>query len=248
MRRADWERFDARSVEWFFRLFGAALVANVVTEIRAGVWRVHTGELYPWRHLPIVPLTPPAVLAGEWACVGAAGIAMAIGVRRALAVRVAAPALLLGVLERFSNHASLMFLVAFFVALAPPPDVRAEDFAERQLPNLALVRAQLAIVYVFSALNKIARGFLGGASLVNLFGWSPRAAVPLSIAVVVAELALPVALVVAPRVGIAGVALLQIAFATQLPGLWSFTLTMIAMAVLFVPPPPQIATRGPRSP
>ena len=79
-------------------------------------------------------------------------------------------------------------------------------------------------------------GFLDGQSLANLPGYAPRTASVLSVVTVALELALPVVLVVAPRVGIALVLALHLAFATQLPGLWSFSLTMVAIAGLFMPP------------
>src|SRR4051812_18498070 len=97
------ERFDARSVTWFLRLLGAALVVDVASELLSGVWQVHTGQLYPWRHLGIIPLYPAAGLAVEWTLRAAAGLALIFGARRvkvvALAVRVAAPVLFVAVLE-----------------------------------------------------------------------------------------------------------------------------------------------------
>jgi hypothetical protein len=238
MRAADLERFERRSVTWFLRLYGLALVANVVHELRAGVWRVHTGELYPWRHVPIVPLYPPSVLAIEWALTAGAGVALALGLRVRIAARVAALVTFVALLQRYSNHGTLLFLVAFYLAI-DPPDVRQGDFEQREHPALGLVRAQLAIVYVFTAINKVAHGFLGGGSLENLLGFRHGPAVAASWAVVVAELALPVVLLRWPRVGIVGVAALHLGFAAWMPGLESFGLAMVAMAILFLPPAPR---------
>jgi hypothetical protein len=235
MRLADVARFERGSVVWFHRVFGAALLANVATEASAGVWHVHAGRFYPWRHLPIVPLYPPAALAVEWLVAASAGVALVVGARRAIAIRVAAAVTLVGLSQRYSNHGALLFLVALFVSLAPP-DLDA-DFEARVHPNLALVRAQLAIVYVFSALNKLARPFASGAALVHLLGVSPSYATALAWLVIAAELGLPVVLAVRPRVGVVGVAALHASFAAFMPGLWSFGLAMVAMAVLFTPPP-----------
>jgi|CXWL01.1.fsa_nt_gi hypothetical protein len=243
MRAADLERFDRRSVLWFRRLFGAALIANVATEVTAGVWRVHTGELYPWRHLPVFPLWPTWALALEWTVTASAGVALLLGVRTAIAARVAAIVTLASVIERYSNHGALLFLVSLYVSFAPP-DLDAPSFEATAHPNLGLVRAQLVIVYVFSALNKIAHGFASGQSLVNLLGYSPGLAKAASLAVIAVELALPVVLLRSPRIGILGVVVLHLAFAATMPGLWSFALTMIAMAVLFLPPPPLPAPAG----
>lgn len=240
MRRADLERFDRRSVAWFLRLYGAALVVNVLLEVRAGVWRVHTGELYPWRHIPLVPLYPPAGLAIEWLATATTGVALAAattspraGRVARVAARVAALATLAGVLQRYSNHGVLLFLIALYVAI-DPPDVAAADFGVRPHPALGLVRAQLAIVYLFTALNKITHGFLGGAAIAALFGWSAPLARAAAWAVIAAELALPFVLVRWPRAGVAGVLALHLAFAAWMPGLWSFALAMLSMATLFL--------------
>jgi hypothetical protein len=118
------DRFDARAVTWFLRIYGVALIVDVVSETVAGVWRVHTGQYYPWRNLGIVPLYPASVLAAEWALRAGAGVALIAGAPRvrvvSTAVRVAAVVLFVGVLERYSNHGVLLFLVAFFLTIAPP--------------------------------------------------------------------------------------------------------------------------------
>jgi hypothetical protein len=235
------ERFDARAVTWFLRLYGLALVVDVATELSAGVWGVHTGRLYPWRHLGIVPLYPASVLAIEWALRAAAGAALLLGARRVkvvgAAARVAALVLFVAVLERYSNHGVLLFLIAFYLTLAPP-DVTSPAFGERDHPALGLVRAQLAIVYVFTAVNKLAHGFAGGGSLANLLGSAvpPGLTRPLSVIVVVTELALPLLLLRWPRVGVAVVVAMHLAFAALLPGVVSFGLAMTAMAVLYARP------------
>ena len=232
------DRFDARAVTWFVRLYGLALVVDVVTEIASGVWHVHTGRFYPWRHLGIVPLYPAAVLAVEWALRAGAGLALLAGARApkvvAVAVKVAALVLFVAVLERYSNHGVLLFLVAFFLTIAPP-DVTAPDFDAREHPALGLVRAQLVIVYAFSALNKLAHGFGSGRSLAHLFGSAlpPALATPLSIVVIATELAIPVLLVYRPRAGVAVVVAMHVAFASLVPGVISFGIAMSALAVLF---------------
>jgi hypothetical protein len=226
-------------VTWFLRLFGAAMLLDVATELAAGVWDVHTGRLYPWRHLGMMPLYPARGLAVEWSIRVAAGLAFVLGARRVrvvgVAARIAALVLFVAVMERYSNHGVLLFLVAFYLTLAPP-DVTSASFDESAHPALGLVRVQLVIVYVFSALNKVAHGFSSGHSLANLFpgALSPAAARPLSWLVVATELALPLLLVRWPRAGLLAVIVLHAAFAALVPGVASFGLTMIAMAALFV--------------
>ena len=242
------ERFDARAAIRFLRLFGAALVVDVATEIMAGVWHVHTGRFYPWRNVGIVPLYPASVLAIEWSLRTAAGLMLLAGARHAkvtsAAVRIAALVLFVAVLERYSNHGVLLFLIAFYLTLAPL-DVTAPSFGERDQPALGLVRAQLAIVYLFSAVNKLAHGFAGGHSLSNILGpaLAPgHAAQALSVLVIATELALPFVLLRWPRAGLAVVVAMHAAFAALVPGVVSFGLAMIAMAVLFAAPSPSTRT------
>jgi hypothetical protein len=239
-RLAALESFSARSVTWFLRVFGLALIVDVVTEMASGVWGVHTGRLYPWRNLGIVPLYPASVLALEWALRAGAGVALVVGARNAkvvgAAVRVAAMVLFVAVLERYSNHGVLLFLVALYLTLAPP-DVASTSFEERAHPALGLVRAQLVIVYVFSALNKLAHGFMNGHSLSNLLGGAltPGAARGLSLVVIATELALPVLLLFRPRAGVVVVIAMHVAFAALVPNVASFGLAMIAMSLLSLP-------------
>jgi hypothetical protein len=239
-RLARLDRFDARAVTWFLRIFGLALVVDVATELMAGVWHVHTGRLYPWRHIGIVPLYPASLLAIEWALRAAAGLALLAGARNgkvvAAAVRVAALVSFAAVLERYSNHGALLFLIAFFLTIAPP-DVTAKSYGDVPHPALGLVRAQLVIVYVFSALNKLTHGFVNGHSLTNLLAGrialDPGAARALSWLVITSELAMPIVLICWPRAGIALVVAMHVGFSLVVPGIASFGLAMIAMALLF---------------
>jgi|GEM_PF-2742413 len=231
------DRFEPRAVSAFERLFGVALLVEIATQVRADTWGVHAGRLYPWRHLGILPLYPPAVLALEWTIASACGVILLAAPRRShatrsLAWRILAPVLLVSVLERFSNHGVLFFLVAFFTSMNPP-DADAPDFAAREHPNLGLVRAQLVVVYVFSALAKLLHGFTSGASLRVLIGLLPPVAAAASWVVVVGELLLPLLLWKRPAAGIAAVVLVHAAFAYALPNVASFGVVMVALAVLF---------------
>ncbi|AKV00733.1 hypothetical protein AKJ09_07396 [Labilithrix luteola] len=196
MRLADLDVFDGRQVAWFERLFGAAILANVATEAASGMWAVHQGRLYPWRHLPILPLWSTTTLAIVWALLSLAGILVVLGSlgRRGLTgltgtgFRLAVPLLFLSVLEHYSNHGALLFLVGFYVALGPPSIAEGKT---AELPNMGLVRAQIVLVYVFGAVNKILHGFACGQSLVNLFGWPLSIARVASVLVIAVELVLP---------------------------------------------------------
>ncbi|MDB4943867.1 MAG: hypothetical protein JWP97_3401 [Labilithrix sp.] len=234
MRLAD--HFARSRVRWFLRLFGLAVVVDVLTELSAGVWGVHTGALYPWRHLGIVPLYGPAALTVEWSLRSVCGLLLLAVPDRAKVLRVAVRVLALtlgaAVLERYSNHGVLLFLVALFVSI-DPPDLGRPDLETIEQPALGLVRAQLLVVYAFSALNKLTHGFASGASLTNLLHLPERAARPLSWAVIAAEIAVPALLLVRSRPALLLVALLHASFTMLVPNVASFSLVMLAMALLF---------------
>jgi hypothetical protein len=244
MRRAEqagFDRFDARATFWFTRIFGIAVVVDVIQEVLAGVWGVHTGRFYPWRHIDAVPLYPATVLAIEWGIRVAAGIALLAGAAHvkvvAGAARVATLVLFVALLQRYSNHGVLLLLIAAFLGMGPP-DVTAKGFATTAHPTLGLVRAQLVIVYVFSAINKLAHGFTDGRALSNLLGGAVPAGPARALAwmVIAAELLLPLLLMRWPRLGLALVVALHIVFSGLVPNTASFGLAMIAMAVLFARP------------
>ena len=73
-----------------------------------------------------------------------------------------------------------------------------------------------------------------GDSLANLLALGAGRARALSLAVIAAELALPVLCYFRPRLGLAGVVVMHAGFALVVPGVWSFGLAMIAMATLYV--------------
>jgi hypothetical protein len=230
------ERFGRVSVDWFLRLIGAALLACVVADAAGGTWRVHAGELFPWRHLPILPLYSSALLVVEWAIGAGAGALLLAGVRRTLAVRAGLVATAMGISQRFSNHRSLLLIVLAFVALGPPC-FDEDAFEARPRPNLALVRAQLIVVYTFSVMNKVAHGFFAGDALTSLFGWTPGLARALAVGVIAGEILTPLLLLWRPTLGIAAAVVLHLAMALLLPNVWPFSLTMVAMALLFAVPP-----------
>jgi hypothetical protein len=230
----------------FYLVLGAALIARVGVDAVRGVWRIHSGELFPWRHLPGVPLYSTRWLLVEWMVSLAAGLAMVLGLRLRLAVGVALLASIAGLSQRSSNQQSLMLIVLAFLALDPS----GSGFSDpRRSPNISLVKSQLAIVYVFSALEKVLGGFLDGSALRNSMTDSPWLHGPLleaafdgglltalSCGLVLTEFALPVLLLRWPRLGVTAVALLHLAFAVVMPGVLPFGLLMLAMSLLFLGP------------
>jgi hypothetical protein len=214
-------------------LLGASLIARVTTDACGGIYRVHTGELFPWRHLPIIPLYSPAILLVEWLLLGISGLALLSlrGIRGALYGALLATAM--GLSQRYSNQSALALIVLVCCALkvTTPSDLQRQAPA----PNLDLVRYQLLIVYGFSTLNKIRAGFLDGQTLATLLDLPQSVSQPLSWATVLVEMVLP-ALFIAkrPRAGWIGVFVLHAAFSVLLPGLLPFGLLMLALATLWL--------------
>jgi hypothetical protein len=225
---------DRRAVDAFYMLFGASILATVITEIATGVWGVHAGTLYPWRHIEPFPVYGVGPLVVEWTLLAFAAVAVAIGVRRKIAARVLLVVTMVSLTQRYSNARALALIVLFFIAF-DPGEAKSGMAARLDHPSFTLVRAQLVIVYLFSAANKVAAGFLSGATLVNLLGVSIGVGRAMAVATVIAELALPALLVWKPRIALPCVVALHLGFAIALPGLWPFTILMIAMATLFEP-------------
>lgn len=244
------DRYDPRWTRAALAFLGAAWLALVGQEAVNKLWLVHAGELCTRRLLMWPPLTPPWALWLEWGLECAVAVMLLLGLRTRLAVRAGALLAVLSAQQRYMNQKALLAIVLLFLALDPPEPAEA-GFSDRDRPNVGLLRWQLAIVYLFSALQKLRLDFTDGASLRNLFayldglsvgGWAPSGAVSaalsaspalakaLSWGVVGGELALIPLSFVAPRAALAGVAVLHGAFCLFMPDVLSFTLTMLACA------------------
>jgi hypothetical protein len=238
MRRIAWtvlwsenNRLTRRQAAAFLCVLGSAIVACAASDGLLGAWRVQGGQLFPWRHLGGVPLYGHSLLVVEWLLGAVAGALLLARRRCDLAVKLALVATAMGISQRYSNHRALLLIVLVFVSLAPINlDVPGSYAAPR--PAFGLVRAQLLLVYAFSVLNKMLSGFLAGDALRSLFAW--HAARPIAWGVLLAEVAVPILLLVRPRWGIALAVVLHVSMAVVLPSVWPFSLTMIAMALLFL--------------
>lgn len=228
------------ALAWSYRLLGAAVIAMAAQEFAAGHLGVHAGELYG-RRPASASLLPAGGMIALWLIQGGAGLALIAGWKRNAAVRIAAFATFAALTQHYFNQKMFLALTLAALSIEPP---------DSEEPGLALraVRLQLLILYAASAAFKLRDGFASGDSLAaaleqlrdrGLTPWIvlPLAAAPfLSKLAIAAELALPVALLRAPRLGVAGVLLLHLGFAACLPGLWPFTLAACAAALLFLPP------------
>lgn len=237
------QSFDLTSTKaerWFYGFLSAALVSCVVEDVICGIWKIHTGQYFPWRHVPIVPLYPAPVLLIEWGFLFLSAWMIALGKNRRLGSLIGAVTLLVSLTQRYSNHRSLIVIVLIYLAVSSAKHLR---FAYQ------MIRYQLILVYLFSALAKIDAGFLSGETL-SAIGHNVRGAMlpdswvrailmssasrPLAWLTVVAELGMPILLLKAPMVGFGLVLLLHCSFSLMMPAIWPFTFVMIAMAALFL--------------
>lgn len=218
-----------RAVNWPDRLLGAAVVVMAAQEYLSGHLGVHAEVLYG-RRPGFLPLLPAGLMVALWLIQAAAGFAMIAGWKRDAAVRAAAVATFAALTQHYFNQK--MFLALTLTAFALEP--RA-------------ARAQLVLLYIASAAFKLRDGFGSGESLAAALeqladrGLTPWIALPLAAApilsklAIAAELSIPVALLKAPRAGVAAAVALHLGFALCLPGIWPFTLAASAAALLFLP-------------
>ncbi len=217
--------------DWSYRLLGLAVAAMALQEAEAGHLGVNAGLLYG-RRAGFLPLLPVAGMIALWLIQIAAGAALAAGWKRRIALSVAAAAAFASLTQSYFNQK--MFLALTLLALA--------------LESPELAKNQLLLLYAATFAFKLRDGFWSGASLTatleqvrdrELTTWLtlPLAAAPLaSKLALAAEAAVPLALWKKPRWGAAGAFVLHLGFAACLPGLWPFTLTVWAVALLFLPP------------
>ncbi len=243
----------ADPILWFYRALGASLLACALDDLANGVWSIHTGRYRPWRSIYAgVPLFPAWTMAVIWAMLVASGLLVALDSgyggttvhrRRQAGLWLGLFAGLLDLSQGFSNHLFLILLILVYllIPLGSRPEIQVDD-------RLKLIRYQLVIVYLFSALNKIALGFLDGKSLFNLGSLihhsilpealvrgilSSSAAQPLAWGVVAAELGLPVLLITLPRLALVLVIAFHTGITLMMPGVSPFLFVMTAMAFLF---------------
>ena len=225
---------EGSQLRWFYRLLGAALAARLWTDEQSGIWRVHTGELFPWRHLPGVPLYSTWVLMIEWAALALAALGLLSGLQRRASLYLGLVAMLMGLSQRYANQNVLLLLILVFATLrflSPPGPATSElDF-----PNFGLIRWQLWIVYGFSIANKLAHGFLSGDAIDALFGAGAVLSQRAAFGVIAGEALVPILLCSGnARLGFCAAVLLHGMFALTMPGMWPFSFAMLAMAALFV--------------
>lgn len=244
------DRFFRRRPDWYTLVFqcglGAVVSWQALDDLLVGHWRIYSGEFYPWRSRVPSFFAPP--LEFYW---GLLALEIALLVLYFARVRVRwtgallALVLLLDGLFSYLNHRLLMAVQLFLVSLRPVPrDASAQGFRrQRTYWNLDLVRWQIAMVYLFTAIHKMNPDFLNGWTLRNLFwmvrnaGWrhypewlfydflqSPSWVRFLACATVLAELFLAFGLNFRRTVGwaIPIAIVLHVSFALFMPFIWIF--------------------------
>lgn len=217
------------ALECSYVLLGLALAALALQQAVSGHLGVAAGALFAPHLLPSLPPLARGVL---WLAQIAAGAMIALGLRRGPALWAAAALMGFGLTQSYFNQGMFLFLTTLALALDSVP----------------AARAQFLLLYMASAAFKLRDGFWTGDSLraaleqVRDRGLSPlvdlpvSAARPLSVAALLMEIALPFALLRYPPEAVAAAIVMHAAFALGLPGLWPFTLTCAAAALLYISP------------
>lgn len=229
------------SIDGFYFFLGLSIILCVAHDMTHGVWHIHSGRYFPWRHMGFVPLFPAPFLIVEWLLLMISGLMISGNKKRYLGICLAALGILIDLTQHFSNHRSLIFLLLLYLCIPS---------AAKNNQSFRMIRYQLLIVYLFSGVNKLTSKFYDGESLVNLGAMnyeallpnryvrsilSPTLSVSISCMILAIEILMPILLLQAPRFGLALVVLLHGGFSLLMPGIWPFTCIMVAMAFLFLP-------------
>lgn len=154
----------------FYYGFGLAVTWQFIEDLYMGQGLVHSGEFAPWRQRvhweALIGLNPYPLLATAEAI---------LLVLYFLRFRIGITALLLaGVmfadnLGCFLNHRLLMSMEMFLIALVPPRGGTNRSDELLGYWNLDIIRYQVSLVYVTTAIHKLNEQFLSGETLHNLF-------------------------------------------------------------------------------
>jgi hypothetical protein len=109
-----------RVVDLYYRLLAATLVALVLADLHNDMWGFQAGRIFPYRHVPIVPLYGPIGLVLEWIGFVTSALGLLLGVRRRAALVLGAVTMFASLTQHYSNHGTLTFMVLLFTALSPP--------------------------------------------------------------------------------------------------------------------------------
>ncbi len=227
------------SIEIFYLLLSLSIFTRIVEDIYLNRIAIYEGILFPWRHLGIIPLySSVAGLYLEYVISGAGAALMLLSRYRRWGVCLGAIGLLMSLSQLFQNQKILICILLLSAFICPPEKSRrGRDF----------LRWQLVFVYLFAGLSKF-DSFWNGEVLAILsqekshygllgeYFWSclsSQAIVFFSKAVVVTELVLPLLLFKCSFVAWLLVLVLHLGFSLVMVDIFSFSLTMLALATLF---------------
>ncbi len=250
--RPDWQ------VLVFQYGLGIAVAWQAIDDIRVGIPRVYSGELFPWR--PLLPRDAPMPAGTYAALMGLELLALAAymaRLRTGAAAALLALLLFLDNLVSLLNHRLLMAIELLFLSLRPVPgSAGVAGFRKHRLYwSLDCVRWQVSVVYLFSALHKTSSHFLSGEDLRNLFwqiewmGWrrypawlsaqlqEPSVSQVLAWLTVATELSLAFGLHFRAAVGflLPVAVVFHLCLALLMPFLWIFAFVCLVSLIAFLP-------------
>jgi len=247
---------------WYMLVFqyglGLVVAWQFLEDLALGQWKVYSGEYFPWRQLadPTAWLGPQAY----WILAAAEAVLLVLYFAR-VQVRFAtgglAVILFVDGLASFLNHRLLMAVELLAVSLCPLQRPASPlGYREKHVYwSLDLVRIQLSIVYIVSAIHKLGQDFLSGATIRNIFVMSdylgmkqypsgvfdwltqPEFCRVLAWLTIIAELGIAVALHFRRTGGpalLVGI-LMHLSFALLMPYIWIFTVQIFFALIAFMP-------------
>ena len=230
-------------IKGFYILFSLAIFSRVVCDLLLNRIGIHNGEIFPERKIPFIPIYPVIGLYVEWT-LAIAGIFF-ISQKK---IRIGSFLILISYLMRltqlYQNQKILMTIIALSLTILP--------LNKKSPSSIIFLRYQLCIIYFVSSLHKIISGFLSGETLWTVFDYLQNIEknlfvkslylyfrnYPMCIAMswisLIAELFVPLLLLKKPKWGIWVVVLMHTVFNLIMPDVMPFTLTMIALSLLFL--------------
>ncbi len=245
---AKWSAFwfaegSPQALAAFRIVFAVALLEDLRNS--AGLCRYAIEGGYHWPYLSGWPLLSPQQFYALFAAQAGLGFLLLVGLRTRLAA--AGLFLLQGWVLwadrlNFRNHGYLFWMICGILAVSPAGSALAlhrRPSASVRLTAQRLIAAEVTIVYLWAAIQKVHPAYLSGRVLGEILGQPDQALwlQPAAWAVIAVELALPVALwvprtrEVAALVGLA----MHAAFALTL-NIYGFSLAMVGSYVLFLAP------------
>ena len=210
-------------------------MTRVLSDIGLNRWGIHSGKIFPYRHISLMPVFPASVLVFEWSCAILGSVLLVIKKERWGAILIAG-SFLLSLSQMYQNQKVLILIVIATIAIQPVDP--------RKPGSVQFLKWQLILVYLFSAIEKMSDQFTSGETLRLIFHQVLNSSLiensfllkAMSIGVILSEIMIPIILLKRPYWGFCAVISLHLGFAFVLPDIWPFTLVMIALSTLFLLP------------